>query len=95
MVRGDRSKLDPLNPHSAILRNEIIRGSAIYWLISSCRLTYHDCDAVVTPLRKAAAYEPRMAILGIWGDTWLTRGKYGIYVAVRGSYGVYVTPSAT
>ena len=30
---------------------------------------------------------PRIAILGIWGDTWLTRGKYGIYVAVRGSYG--------
>ena len=43
--------------------------------------------AVVTPLRKAASYEPRTAILGIWGDTWLTRGKYGIYVAVRGSYG--------
>ena len=42
--------------------------------------------AVVTPLRKAASYEPRIAILGIWGDTWLTRGKYGIYVAVRGSY---------
>ena len=38
--------------------------------------------AVVTPLRKAASYEPRIAILGIWGDTWLTRGKYGIY---RGS----------
>ena len=51
--------------------------------------------AVVTPLRKAASYEPLIAILGIWGDTWLTRGKYGIYVAVRGSYGVYVTPSAT
>ena len=30
---------------------------------------------------------PRIAILGIWGDTWLTRGKYGIYGAVRGSYG--------
>ena len=55
---------------------------------------------MVTPLRKAASYEPRIAILGIWGDTWLTRGKYGIYVAVRGSYGaltgsIYVTPSAT
>ena len=37
-------------------------------------------------LRKAASYEPRIAILGISGDTWLTRGKYGIYVAVRGSY---------
>ena len=24
-------------------------------------------NAVVTPLRKAASYEPRMAILGIWG----------------------------
>ena len=43
--------------------------------------------AVVTPLRKAASYEPRIAILGIWGDTWLTRGKYCIYVAVRSSYG--------
>ena len=44
--------------------------------------------AVVTPLRKAASYEPRIPILlGILGDTWLTRGKYGIYVAVRGSYG--------
>ena len=42
---------------------------------------------MVTPLRKAASYEPRIAILGIWGDTWITRGKYGIYVAVRGSYG--------
>ena len=42
--------------------------------------------AVVRPLRKAASNEPRIAILGIWGDTWLTRGKYGIYVAVRGSY---------
>ena len=51
-------------------------------------------NAVVTPLRKAASYEPRIAILGIWGDTWLTRSKYGIYVAVRGSYGVYVTPNA-
>ena len=43
---------------------------------------------MVTPLRKAASYdERRIAILGIWGETWLTRGKYGIYVAVRGSYG--------
>ena len=41
--------------------------------------------AVVTHLRKAASYEPRIAILGIWGDTWLTRGQYGIYVALRGS----------
>ena len=47
-------------------------------------------NAVVT-----ASYEPRVAFLGIWGDTWLTRGKYGINVAVRGSYRVYVTPSAT
>ena len=51
-------------------------------------------NAVVTPLRKATSYEPRIAILGIWGDTWLTRGKYGIYVAVRGSYGVCVTSCA-
>ena len=60
-------------------------------LFPFCTFTY----AVVTPLRKAASYEPRIAILGIWGDTWLTRSKYGIYVAVCGSYGVYVTPSAT
>ena len=45
-------------------------------------------NAVVTPMRNAATYVPRIAILGIWGDTWLTRGKYGIYVAVRGGYGV-------
>ena len=43
-----------------------------------------DSNAVVTPLRKAASDEPRIAILGIWGDTWLTRGKYGIYVVVTG-----------
>ena len=42
---------------------------------------------MVPPFRKAASYEPRIAILGIWGDTWLTRGKCGIYVAVRCSYG--------
>ena len=48
---------------------------------------FHDGYAVVTPLRKAALYEPRIAISGIWGDTWFTRGKYGIYVAVRGSSG--------
>ena len=55
--------------------------------------SWHKLDAptklyaVVTPLRKAASYEPRISTLGIWGDMWLTRGKYGIYVAVRGSYG--------
>ena len=49
----------------------------------------NNCNAVVTPcnLRKAASYEPRIAIFGIWGDTWLTRGKCGIYVVVCGSYG--------
>ena len=52
--------------------------------VNWCLISYY---AVVTPLRKAASYEPRIAILGIWGDTWLTRGKYGIYVAVRGSCG--------
>ena len=41
-------------------------------------------NAVITPLRKAVSYEPRIANLGIWGDTWLTRGKYGIYVVVTG-----------
>ena len=44
-------------------------------------------NAVVTSMRKAASYEPRITIFGVWGDTWLTRGKYGIYVAVCGSYG--------
>ena len=51
------------------------------------KLYYNALNAVVTPLRKAASYEPRIAIFGIWVDTWLSRGKYGIYVAVRGSYG--------
>ena len=45
----------------------------------------HNTSAVVTPLHKAASYEPRIAILGSWGDTWLTRGKYGIYVVVTES----------
>ena len=69
-----------------------VRKNVISWY-SSPTITF--TIAVVTPLRKAASYEPRIAILGIWGDTWLTRGKYGIYVAVRGSYGVYATPAAT
>ena len=57
--------------------------------INSCIHHLHQAVsyAVVTPLRKTASYELRIAILGIWGDTWLSRGKYGIYVAVRGSYG--------
>ena len=59
----------------------------------ACKRSIKGSHAVVTLLRKAASYEPRIAILGIWGDNWLTRGKYGIYVAVHGSYGVYVTPS--
>ena len=74
-------------PYSVIHKGKTLIQS----LISQNLKTY----AVVTPLRNAASYEPRIAILGIYGDTWLTRGKYGIYVAVRGSYGVYVTPSAT
>ena len=55
---------------------------------STLRNVSYTCGsyAVVTPLRKAASYEPRIAILGIWGDTWLTRGKYGIYVTVRGNF---------
>ena len=53
----------------------------IYYVELSEMLTY----AVVTLLHKAASYEPFIAILGIWGDMWLTRGKYGIYVAVRGT----------
>ena len=43
-------------------------------------------NAVVTPLRKAASYEPRIAILGIFGDTSLICGKYGIYVEVRDAF---------
>ena len=46
---------------------------------------WNTSNAMVTPLHKAVSYEPRIAILGIWGDTWLTRGKYGIYVVVTGS----------
>ena len=44
-----------------------------------------NINAMVTPLRKVTLYEPRIAILGIFGDTWLTRGKYDIYVVVTGS----------
>ena len=51
------------------------------------RNTHAAPNAVVTPLHKAASYEKRIAILGIWGGTWLTRGKHGIYAAVCGSYG--------
>ena len=46
-----------------------------------------ETNAVVTPLRKDASYEPRIAILGIWGDTWLTRGNTASmwqYVVVTG-----------
>ena len=61
------------------------------WVAHTCvRVTSHGpithYNAVVTPVRKATSYEPRIAVLGMWGDTWLTRGKYGIYMAVRGSY---------
>ena len=66
----------------------------VYLSVLACCMSlieYDGSNAVVTPLRKAALYEPRIAILGIWGDTWLTRGKYGIYVVVTG---VYVMPSA-
>ena len=52
--------------------------------ISAFTVVVFNSNAVVTPLRKAASYEPHtcIAILGIWGDTWLTRGKYSIYVVV-------------
>ena len=43
----------------------------------------------VMPSSHLCIKPPRMSqnivTLGIWGDTWLTRGKYGIYVAVTGS----------
>ena len=65
-----------------------LRGRKYGMFVAVTWCTWHlSSYAVVTPLRKAASYEPRIAILGIWGDTWLTRGNYGIYVAVRGSYG--------
>ena len=67
-----------ITAHTLLLRD-------VVWL----DLIYLATDAVVTPWRKAASCEPRIAILGIWGDTWLTRGKYGIYVAVRGTYGAF------
>ena len=63
------------------INNSTIFTSHAYHMVTP------SLNAVVTHLRKAASYEPRIAILGILGDTWLTRGKYGIYVAVRGSYG--------
>ena len=59
------------------------------WPVQLCKTAFQrrqnkKSNAVVTPLRKAALCETRRAILGIWGDTWLTRGKYGIYVVVTG-----------
>ena len=65
------------------------RNPCIYYLGPLANFPYREIlrNAVVTPLRKDASYEPRIATLGIWGDTWPTRGKHGIYVAVRGSYG--------
>ena len=71
-------RLNPSYSHLEKPRTEMRTGVSEILLVS---------NAVVTPLRKATSYEPRIAILGIWGDTWLTRGKYGIYVAVRCSYG--------
>ena len=50
--------------------------------------------AVVTPLRKAmhwVLWATYSHFRDAWGDTWLTRGKYGTYVAVRGSYGATIT----
>ena len=68
--------------YEGVRDNLLSHGSYVY----SSYVALRRYNAVVTPLRKAASYEPRTAILGIWGDTWLTRGKYGIYVAVRGTY---------
>ena len=82
-------------------RNTVFAVVRIEKLSQTLKLKFNvkESYAVVTPLRKAGSYELRIAILGIWGDKWLTRGKYGIYVAVRGSYGALtgstdVTPSA-
>ena len=58
-----------------------------WWVLSNSGQRGQFCHGVMPWSRKAASYEPRIAILGIWGDTWLTCGKYGIYVAVRGSSG--------
>ena len=63
-------------------------AGSVLWLLKALRYGYHSrCNAVVTPLRKAASYEPRIAILGIWGDTWLTRANTAStwqYVVVTG-----------
>ena len=63
------------------------KGFAGLLICKSSGLIKYLPYAVATPLHKATSYEPRIAILGIWGETRLTRGKYGIYVAVCGSYG--------
>ena len=51
-------------------------------------IDYVFLNAVVTPLRKAASYEPRIAILGIWGDyvaiSWQIRHLRGSTWKLRG-----------
>ena len=66
-----------------------------YWCSVYCNFYFYVVFFVhvnvLMPRSHVCVKPPRMshvsiAILGIWGDTWLTRGKCGIYVAVRGSY---------
>ena len=83
-----------LNRSSTMLNNVFKKSKPVRCdLIPSSKVL---TNAVVTPLRKAASYEPRYSHFRDLGwYTWQTRGKDGTYVAVRGRYGVYVTPSAT
>ena len=54
----------------------------------NCNVYTHNLNLnMLMPWSHLCVKPPRIAILGIWGDTWLTCGKYGIYVAVCGSYG--------
>ena len=84
-------KLPSTHPiHIVVLGNFTFNNISFLLISSLANIDYSSYQIIMPwsqPLCKAASYEPRIAILGIWGDTWLTRGKYGIYVAIRGSYG--------
>ena len=69
---------------SSKLSLALLNSEAHFCTVNKVGASYPNAVVI---MRKAASYEPRRAILGIWDDTWLTRGKYGIYVAARGSYG--------
>ena len=78
------AKISVSNSNRVSIREECIATGKLSSYFYEFMPWSHLC---VKPPRMSHG-EPRIAILGIWGDTWLTRGKYGIYVAVRGSYGV-------